>query len=118
MVIVIIIIAVLWLPVGAFFGYIRATDKICNYISENPNVDRYEIIRIGLGEFFKWMFLGFLSAISFLAWILLNILEKEDKKPPTKAETLEAIILSLIVFVLSVIALELDIDDNDKSKVE
>ena len=74
----------LWLFVGACFGWFRARAKFREAYSEalerqsdEERTDTREATREALIaailEFIKWPVLGLLSAISFAAWIALNL---------------------------------------------
>ena len=110
----------LWLVVGVCFGWFRARAKYREAYSEalerqsdEERTDTREATReafiAAILEFIKWPVLGLLSAISFAAWIALNLAlsaEKEVKKRGKRLAFFEALAFSAVVFVLGVIALD------------
>ena len=106
----------LWLFVGAGFGWFRARAKYREVYSEalerqsdEERTDTREATRkafiAAILEFIKWPVLGLLSAISFAAWIALNLALSAEKEVK-KLGFFEALVFSAVVFVLGVIALD------------
>lgn len=108
----IIIILIVWLVVGALFGWPRARARYYKTTRKYPALIETEAISTktealidAVIELLKWMFLGFLSAISYVAWVILALAianEKELKKMPF----LGPLGFSILIFILGVIALE------------
>jgi hypothetical protein len=108
-----VLIAVgIWLAIGAVFGVLRARTRYRATIAAypglfrtEPNSVRVEAVWEALLEFLKCTALGVLSAISYLAWILLSVVltaEDQLKRP----DALGAAGFSILVWVLGLIALE------------
>ncbi|MGI9346951.1 MAG: hypothetical protein ACR2PV_03055 [Gammaproteobacteria bacterium] len=111
-----IMIPVLWLLVGAGFGWPRARHAFKSYTA-NPEVTKFEAWRGAIGVFLSWTLLGLYSAISFLAWVALTLaLTHEDEIK--KMGTFEALLFSIAVFVLGYIALEGDANKNSATRRE
>jgi len=108
----IIVILIVWFLVGALFGWPRARAKYYKTIRKYPTLiesesfsTKTEALIDAIIEFLKWMFLGLLSAIAYVAWLILALAianEKELKKMPF----LGPLGFSILIFILGVIALE------------
>ncbi len=85
--------------------YYKTTRKYPALLETEPISIKREALIDAIIELLKWMFLGLLSAISYVAWVILELAianEKELKKTPF----LGPLGFSILIFILGVIALE------------
>ena len=110
--ILIITILIVWLIVGALFGWPRARARYYKTIRKYSALIETEAISTktealidAIIEFLKWMFLGLLSAISYVAWLILALAIANEKELKKKS-FLGPLGFSILIFILGVIALE------------
>lgn len=105
-------VVAIWLLIGALFGMPRARAryratlaKYRNLVQAEPTATRLEAFTDAVLEFLKWTLLGVISAISYVAWLLLE-LAIANRKNLERPDVLGALGFSALVFVLGVIALD------------
>ncbi|WP_281023620.1 hypothetical protein [Minwuia sp. IMCC4030] len=103
--------AAIWMLIGACFGWPRARARyyqelLDNYSAGAPNLQsiRNDARLAAVIEFAKWTLLGVLSGVSYVAWVLA-VLAQSYEKEVKKSGAGEALVFSVIVFVLGAIAL-------------
>jgi len=102
----------IWLLIGAGFGWSRARARYYEALlvrfreggSRDYNTVRTEAIIAASLEFMLWTLLGLISGISYFAWILIAIMASY-KKEIKKTGFGDAIVISLIIFILGAIAM-------------
>jgi len=105
-------VVAIWLLIGALFGIPRARAryratlaKYPNLIQTEPMATRLEALTDAALEFLKWTLLGLISAVSYVAWLLLE-LAIANRKNLERPNVLGALGFSILIFVLGVIALD------------
>ena len=101
----------IWLFVGLLFGWPRAKaayresmelNKVCEIKEFHSRMDATIEAVV---ELVKWMLLGFLSAISYIAWLLLPVVIESNKKQ-AKPNSVEALFFSVLIFTLGTLTLD------------
>ena len=100
----------IWLIAGLLFGWPRAKTAYYESIELNKHCEIkklhsriYATIEAVI-ELIKWMLLGFLSAISYFAWLLLPVVIESSKKQ-AEPNSVEAFFFSFLIFALGSLAL-------------
>ena len=107
-----VVLAVIWFPLGILFGIPRARARYWQvieahplHLQDSPKRMKTQAFTDASIELIKWTLLGLFTVISYFSWIALD-LALQAQKNQQNPSPIEAFIVSAAIFVLGIIALD------------